>query len=180
MERNSEIENSKLKELRARLDEIVSEENADNWWKPELFEMNTLPNLPTELEIVEGVPNEEKNYNCFVYVLGLQHHPEIVGNKGWEFTRNLGPIFDELIEKDLLKKVDTPAKGVVIVYRTQNGSVSHVGLMENVNKVISKWSWGPLLKHQIFAVPADYGDTVEFYTLAPEAIDYVLEKRVGD
>ena len=65
MERNNEIENSKPKEPRARLDEIVSEENADNWWKPELFEMNTLPTLPNELEIVEGVPNEEKNYNCF-------------------------------------------------------------------------------------------------------------------
>ena len=180
MEKNNKIEKSTLKELRARLDEIVSEENEDNWWKPELFEKNTLPMLPTELEIVEGVPNEEQNYNCFVYVLGLQHHPEIVGNKDWEFTRNLGPIFDELIEKHLLKNVDVPAKGVVIVYRTQNGSISHVGLMENENTVISKWSWGPLLKHQIFSVPADYGDTVEFYTLTPGAIDHVLAKRVGD
>ena len=176
MEANNEIAKKEQQELREMLDTIVSEENAENWWKPELFEQNTLPILPPELEIVAGVPNEEQNYNCFVYVLGLDNHTEIIGNKGWEFTRNLGPIFDELIEKDLLKKVATPAKGLVIVYRTQSGNISHVGLMESEDTVISKWSWGPLLKHHIFAVPADYGDTVEFYTLTPEAIDFVLAK----
>jgi hypothetical protein len=180
MERNNEIEINKLSELRTELDEIVSEENAENWWKPELFEKNTLPILPPELEIMAGVPAEEQNYNCFVYVLGLQDNQEVIGNRGWEFTRNLGPVFDEMIEIGLLKKLDTPTKGAVVVYRTQNGSISHVGLMENENLVVSKWSWGPLLKHQIFAVPADYGDTVGFYTLTPEAIDYVLAKRVAD
>lgn len=180
MERDNELESSELNKLRAKLDAIVSDENAENWWKQELFEQNTLPILPPELEIVEGVPTEEQNYNCFVYVLGLHNNPEIIGNRGWEFTRNLGPVFDEMIEKSLLKKIIASTKDSVIVYRTQNGSISHVGLMENENTVISKWSWGPLLKHAIFAVPADYGDTVEFYTLVPEAIDYVLAKLVVD
>lgn len=175
-----EITDKKLNDLRIKLDAIVSEENAENWWKPKLFERNTLPILPPELEVVEGVPTEDKNYNCFVYVLGLHKHAEIIGNKGWEFTKNLGPIFDEMIEKGLLKKVGAPTQGAVIVYRTQNGSISHVGLMENEDTIISKWSWGPLLKHPIFAVPADYGDIVEFHTLTPKAVDYVLSKQADD
>lgn len=177
-ERINEQENNRA--IRKKLDEIVSEENAENWWKPELFEKNTLPILPPELEIIESVPSEEQNYNCYVYALGLHHHPEIIGNKGWEFTRNLGSLFDEMIVKDLLHKVGKPSQGMVIVYRTETGSISHVGLMEDENTVISKWSWGPLLKHHIFAVPADYGDAVEFYTIMPEAIEYVLAKRAGD
>jgi len=180
MERNKEITGKALNDLRTKLDEIVSNENAKNWWNPELFEQHTLPILPPELEIIEGVPAEEKNYNCFVYVLGLHNHPEIVGNNGWEFTKNLGPIFDEMIEKDLLKKMDGPSPGTVIVYRTHKGSISHVGLMENKDTVISKWSWGPLLKHRIFTVPANYGDIVEFYTLTPEAIQYAQKKEAGD
>ncbi len=180
MEANNEVTGNEQRELRVKLDTIVSEENAENWWRPELFEKNTLPFLPSELEIIEGVPSEEQNYNCFVYALGLQHHPEIIGNKGWEFTRNLGPIFDEMITKGLLHKIDKPTQDAVIVYRTQNGAISHAGLMESEDRVISKWSWGPLLKHQIFAVPADYGDTIEFYSTKPEAIDYVLTKRAAD
>lgn len=177
MERNNEIARNEHQELRLKLDAIVSEENAENWWKPELFEKNTLPILPSELEIIESVPSEKLNYNCFVYALGLQHNPQILGNKGWEFTRNLGPVFDEMITKGLLQKVDKASQDTVIVYRTETGSISHVGLMEDENTVISKWSWGPLLKHHIFAVPADYGDTVEFYTIVPEAVDYVIEKQ---
>lgn len=100
METKDELESLTLQELRATLDKIVSKENEDNWWKPELFKLNTLPLLPAELEIIADVPNEEENYNCFVYVLGLHQHPDIIGNQGWEFTRTLGPVFDELIERE--------------------------------------------------------------------------------
>lgn len=179
MERNYNLGGEELKNLRDKLDKIVSEENAENWWKPKLFKQNTLSILPPELEIVEGVPDEKQNYNCFVYVLGLQNNPEIIGNNGWEFTRNLAVVFDDMIERGVLTKVETPKPGTIIIYRAQSGSISHVGLIEGDNMVISKWSWGPLLRHQIFAVPADYGDTVEFYNLTPEAIDYVLARRAG-
>lgn len=83
-----------------------------------------------------------------------------------------------MIEEHLLKKLGAPTEGGIIVYRTQNGSISHVGLIENEITVVSKWSWGPLLRHDIFAVPDSYGDTVEFYSLSQEAVDYVLAKRL--
>ena len=85
-----------------------------------------------------------------------------------------------MIEKGFLEKIDTPTPKTIIVYRTPARSISHVGLMENKDTVISKWSRGPLLRHAIFAVPYDYGDTVEFYTLKPEAVDHVLKKRNGN
>ena len=35
--------NTELENLRTKLDEIVSDKNADNWWKPELFEKTPYP-----------------------------------------------------------------------------------------------------------------------------------------
>ena len=166
-------------ELRARLGKLVSSENEVNWWKPELFDANTRMNIPSEIEIVSPPPNKDKNYNCFISVLGLQNSPELLGNEGWEFTRNLEPVFNEMITKQIIIPVEKPGKGNLIVYRTDEGNISHVGLMEDDSTVISKWSWGPLLRHKIFAVPDHYGDTIEFYTLTQEATDYVLEKRVS-
>lgn len=164
-------------ERRIRLGKVVSSENEKNWWKPELFEKNTKEQLPSELEIIAPPPEEELNYNCFVYALGLQNDSRFLGNGGWAFTRKLDVVFDEMIGKDILKSVDTPKEGDMIVYRADGGVISHAGLMENENMVISKWSWGPLLRHSIFDVPDHYGDKVEFYTFSDEARDFVFEKR---
>lgn len=174
------VSNTKNDALRSVLNKVVSEENAENWWKPELFNKNTLSILPAELKIIESVPSEEINYNCFVYVLGLQNYSKLLGNKGWKFTRNLGFVFDEMIKKFILSKIDLPIKGSLIVYRDNKNSISHVGLMKNSDTVISKWSWGPLLEHKVFDVPKDYGDVVEFYLVTQDAIDYVLAKQAGD
>jgi hypothetical protein len=115
--------------IRKKLSELVSDANADNWWRPELFEQHTLSQIPSTLEIVTPPPTEEQNYNCFVYVLGLQHDERFLGNKGWIFTRKL-----------------------------------------------SKWSWGPLLRHKIFDVPNHYGSTVEFYAMSEKVKDFVVAR----
>lgn len=172
------IQKSKgAKGIRTKLGELVSSENEENWWRTELFEKNTRKHIPSELEIITPPPEEGLNYNCFVYVLGFQNDQQFLGNAGWEFTRNLGLVFDEMISKNILKHSDTPKKGLLILYRTDDGVISHVGLMENEKNVISKWSWGPLIKHEVFDVPDHYGNKVEFYTLTKEAIDFVTAKR---
>ena len=158
-------------ELRRKLGELVSSENEENWWRLELFEKNTRAQIPPELEIIAAPPAEEANYNCFVYVLGLQNDPRFLGNSGWEFTCKLGSVFDEMISVNILKSVDVPKNGDMILYRTSDGMISHVGLMDDANIVVSKWSWGPLLKHKVFDVPDHYGDKVEFCMLSPEAKD---------
>lgn len=164
------------KNLREKLGKLVSSESEDNWWRQDLFEKYTRPQIPTELEIINSPPPEEENYNCFVYVLGLQNDIRFLGNKGWNFTRNLGPVFDEMISNKILKTVAKPATGNMIVYRANDNSISHVGLMENEKVVVSKWSWGPLLKHVIFDVPDHYGDKIEFYAFSSEARDFVFNK----
>ena len=61
----------------------------------------------------------------------------------------------------LTKKTD-PGKGDIILYENK-GAVVHAGIMESRDVVISKWSWGPLVKHHIFCVPAHYGNKISFY-----------------
>jgi len=165
------------KELRLDLDTIVSSENEDNWWRPELFEKNTRNRLPHELEIITSPPAENINYNCFVYALQLQGNPDFLGTDNWDFTRILEGAFEKLIENGLLQKKDKAGKGDLIIYRTLSGSISHVGVMLTADTVISKWSWGPLIKHSIFDVPADYGNDVLFYTISSVAREFVLELR---
>lgn len=128
------------KNLREQLGKLVSLENEDNWWRQELFEAHTRTKIPAGLEIVSPPPPEEQNYNCFVYALGLQSDQRFLGNAGWEFTRKLGSVFDEMIRENILRYTNVPKIGVVILYRSDEGVVSHVGLMENKEIVISKWS----------------------------------------
>ncbi len=164
-------------ELRAKLGKLVSLENEENWWRTELFGTNIRSLIPPELEILATPPSEEQNYNCFVHALGLQGHSELLGNNGWEFTRNLGPVVDEMILKGIVEHESTPRAGSLIVYRTSNGTISHIGLMEDEETVISKWSWGPLIRHKIFDVPDHYGDCVEFYSMSNNVLDFVLSKQ---
>ncbi len=95
-------------ELRRKLGKLVSPENEGNWWRTELFVKNTRTQIPSELEIIAPPPEEERNYNCFAYVLGLQNDQRLLGNAGWEFMRNLGLVFDDMIGKNILKYTETP------------------------------------------------------------------------
>ena len=162
--------------LRRKLGKLVSSEDEENWWRRELFEKNTRAQIPSELEIITSPPTEEANYNCFVYVLGLQNDRRFLGNGGWEFTRKPGSVFDEMISASILESVNVPKSRDMILYRAREGMISHVGLMGDANTVVSKWSWRPLLKHNVFDVPDHYGDKVEFYTVPKEATDFVIAK----
>ncbi len=150
--------------LRILLDGIVSEENAENWWRPELFEKNTRHQLPNSLVILERPPEEEKNYNCFVFAFELQDHTPLLGNKAWEYTKNLDVVVEAQIQDKTLERLSTPVSGALVIYRTDSGVISHVGRITDNGKIISKWSWGPLIEHALYDVPASYGDTVEYYT----------------
>lgn len=144
-----------------------------------MFEKFTRAQIPSALEIVAPPPAEEQNYNCFVYVLGLQNDERFLGNKGWEFTRKLDEFFDEMIAQNVLEQVEKGDSNDLIVYRADSGKISHVGLMQDEDTVLSKWSWGPLLRHKIFDVPDHYGDTVEFYKISVEARDFVFSKHTS-
>ena len=146
---------------RNQLDEIIMKNDTNDWWQPELFEKNTKHLLPPELEILENPLPENQNFNCFLYVLGLHKDIEILSETN-------GFIYDSFVKHLLdigeLQKTNSPANGDCVVYRDLEDypdSLTHAGVLSN-GKVISKWAWGPLIKHSLWDVPAEYGDEV-FY-----------------
>ena len=164
---------SNIKKLREKLGRIVSPQNAENWWKPDLFEKNTLHKLPPGLKVVTPPPVLEKNYNCFVYVLGLEKNSRFIGSKAWEHTRYLGDLFEKMIRQGYLQERPCASKNVLVLYRDSGGRISHVGVMKEDERVVSKWSLGPLLEHNIWSVPDHYGDDVSFWVIKEGAVDFV-------
>ncbi len=146
---------------RKKLDEIIMKNNTNDWWRPDLFLKHTKHLLPAELEIVANPPPEDRNYNCFLFALGLHTHEEILKETN-------GFIYDSFIQHLLsvghLEKTGSPTMGDFIVYQdTINypNSLTHTGIFQGDN-VLSKWARGPLVRHAIWDVPAEYGDSI-FY-----------------
>ena len=150
-------------QIREYLSTIVTPQNVANWTEPVCFEKNTRTILPPALEIIAPPPLAAENYNCFVYALHLQHTAYYLGHSGWDAACRLGDHIQQDIEYGIWKQVHAPEQGSMIVYRTDTQDISHVGIMDTVTHVISKWSWGPLLRHAIFDVPAHYGNSIAYY-----------------
>jgi len=153
---------------RKQLDEIIMKNDTNDWWQPVLFMQNTKHLLPPELEVLIDPPPENRNYNCFLYVLGLHTNEEVLKETD-------GFIYDSFIKNLLtngdLVMTETPEDGDYIVYQDlvkYPEALTHVGVLQG-DKVVSKWAWGPLVKHSVWDVPAEYGDSV-FYikSIAPE------------
>ncbi|MBU1046383.1 hypothetical protein KKH36_01210 [Patescibacteria group bacterium] len=148
--------------IRKKLDEIILVDGGDNWWKPELFIKNTLNILPKEIEVLENPPEYDNNYNCFLYALGLSNNQEIIkDSKGFIYDSFLL----KLLEEKELEYIDNPQIGDWIIYRDLEKYpelISHIGVINDNNKIISKWAWGPLVKHNIFDVPRSYGDDIYY------------------
>lgn len=125
--------------------------------------------------IVQNPPEENRNYNCFVFAFDLQDHAPLLGGVGWEYTKELDIVVDVLINNKTLEKLITLQPEALIVYRTNKGIISHVGRITADERVISKWSWGPLLEHDLYAVPASYGNTLEYYTNVKEGKGAILK-----
>ena len=149
--------------MRKLLDEIIHENGGNNWWKPDLFLKNILDVLPKELKILKNPPSQKDNYNCFIYALGLSNDNAIKKKCGGFIY---SAFFQKLIDCNLLKYTDNPKKGDYIIYRNfkkNSNIITHVGIIaDKNNNIISKWSWGPLLKHRIFDVPESYGDDIAY------------------
>ena len=61
-------------------------------------------------------------------------------------------LFPKILDEGLLKYTDNPQKGDYIIYRDLKNNpniINHIGVVDEKGMVISKWSWGPLLKHKI-------------------------------
>ncbi len=166
------------KQMRKYLDDIIHLKNpVENWYTPELFEKFTKEKIPFELSMITPPPPEEQNYNCYIYALGLNNDSRFLGNENWDFMRSLHIDFDAMIEKGILMQIEKPEKGCLVMWRIEENAITHVGLIEDTDTAVSKWSWGPLFRHAVYDVPASYGDNAEFYVGLPEAKAYIKKQR---
>lgn len=148
---------------RKELDNIIESNKEENWWKPDLFKNKVLNLLPKELEIIELPPEEDKNYNCFIYTLGLNDDKEIIfGTKGFIYSN----FFKKLIRENILEETKDPKEGDYIIYENLKdypGEITHSGILDKNGMIISKWAWGPIIKHKIFDVPESYGNKITYF-----------------
>lgn len=148
---------------REKLDEIILKNDVKDWWIPDLFVQNTKLILPTELEILADPPEETKNHNCFAYALGFSEKLELTAE-----TRGFDDLyFIKLLENHELERTTSPVDGDYVIYQDLKGypnRLTHIGVLDE-SKVISKWAWGPLVRHSLWDVPASYGNDV-FYVKA--------------
>lgn len=165
-------------QMRKYLDDIIHLKNpVENWYTPELFEKFTREKIPFKLVMIAPPPPEGQNYNCYIYALGLKHDSRFLGNDNWDFMRSLHNEFDAMIGSGILRQIEKPEKGCLVMWRIEENAITHVGLMEDSDTAISKWSWGPLFRHKVYDVPASYGDNAEFYVGLPEAREYIKKQR---
>ncbi len=171
--------NPQLREFLDTLMEATRKDpNSERWWKTDKFEKYSRASIPNELQIVALPPEEEKNYNCYIFGFGFQYDARFIGNANWEFTRRLDREIEEMIKLRFLIKLEKPERGALVVWRmNQVPEICHVGIMEEKETAISKWSWGPLFRHHVYAVPESYGDNVEFYKILEEAKHFLVSKR---
>lgn len=137
--------------------------NVRDWWVPELFAKNTKPLLPADLEILADPPPENKNHNCFAYALGFAEQLDLVSETNGFDDR----YFMLLLENNELEKTNQPVTGDYVIYQDLEhfpDRLTHIGVLDG-DRVISKWAWGPLVRHRVWDVPASYGDNL-FYVRA--------------
>lgn len=142
------------------LDKILQQNADKNWWHPVLFTKNVKHLIPDSLEIMINPPTADKNYNCFMYALGLYKNDKIrTEAKGFIYDT----MFTKILECHELQVIKDPEEGDYVIYRDKNSPdiLTHIGICSG-EKIISKWSWGPLVKHDLWDVPESYGDEV-FY-----------------
>ena len=148
--------------LRKKLDEIIHKDNGNNWWKPCLFKKHTQKIIPKELKILEPPPSSNENYNCFIHILGLSHDSNLIKDcSGFIYSA----LFQKLLDDKILTCTDNPQKGDYIIYHDLKNYpkiITHAGIIENKDTIISKWAWGPLFRHKIFDVPESYGNNVSY------------------
>ncbi len=151
---------------REQLTNIIEENDGLNWWKPSEFEIHIRERLPKELELVSPPPAYSDNYNCFVFALGLQNDSDFLGDNN--------PIQKEfilhLLKLQILESKDQGVSGDLIFYIDDTGAITHSGIVQEQDYVLSKWMWGPTCKHKTFEVPSSFGNKVFFSKPADTSI----------
>ncbi len=160
---------------REQLDVIILKNDVKDWWIPELFVKNTKPIFPGELEILADPPEETKNHNCFAYALGFAGKLELIAE-----TNGFDDLYlIKLLENNEIERTDAPINGDYVVYQDLENypeRLTHIGVVHE-DQIISKWAWGPLVRHKLWDVPASYGKNVFYVKAIPFNRSLALYKK---
>jgi hypothetical protein len=85
----------------------------------------------------------KKNQRCLSYAMGIEE----------DFIRDSGPIFEDFLMWYCLKNEDS--NGDLVIY-FQNKRPKHGGIGRE--RITSKWGPNPVYQHNLWEVPASYGD----------------------
>lgn len=158
-----------MDELRLKLAKITVRDvslHADLLDQLSLEHKHTIARLPIDA----GISCAQEDFMCFEYALRLVFSTEYLGIKEFELRTRIHPIGASaefmvfLLEKQYvteIKEEDTEC-GDLIVYFAE-GKPTHAGILMESRRVISKWGKGLLLEHQLFEVPAIYGNRCRFF-----------------
>lgn len=141
----------------------------------EMTERKRLPEHPDCIETLRGEyghtieildsPCPIEGYTCAVHAFQLTDDPTYIQvasfGSGQTFA---GAEFVTFLMKTglLASRRSLVLPGDLIVY-LDCGKFRHVGRMKTETRVVSKWGTGCLYEHQIWEVPATYGDEIQHF-----------------
>ncbi len=153
-------------DTRKELEEICKK---PEWHNPDKFQ-SVSELLPEEIKVIESPPGEKWQFNCYAYALGLHELSDFYMTSQDGFIYSL--FVKKLLSKGELRKVidRSPRFGDIILYK-DNGELTHAGVVaEGEGKIISKWSSGPILKHNVLLLPISCGYDVSYYNPLSKAV----------
>ena len=152
------------KDIRKVLAGIVTNEHEAWWCNPHLFREKIEPIFPKEVEIIALPPKDaERQFNCFIYAFGLENDLKVLkSTRGFIYS----PFVEKLIAAREFTEIKKPVPRDLVFYRNPKkfgGTITHAGLYTSDGRILSKWSWGPVLKHKLLDVPDFYGNKISYY-----------------
>lgn len=106
--------------------------------------------------------NVEKQYTCFMHGLDVPNAEEVKNI----LRRNHKIIFGTKFVRDLIDKgvLSLNETGSVLIYFRDNDPVHAGKFSYQTNRVISKWGIGHLWEHNLWEVPAFYGNEYKLFS----------------
>lgn len=147
-----------LSKLRARLQEITSNDNLDQ----HPLAIETLrAELPHTIRLV-SLANPALPQNCFEWALGLSYELAHWVGDCWLSDLYAGSKFVQELIPSLVQASDNCATEGDLVLYFDRDIPTHAGLIKE-SEVISKWGSGHTYQHGQLEVPETYGNAIRFY-----------------
>jgi hypothetical protein len=102
-----------------------------------------------EIGNTEGIKivkrDRSRDTDCFSWALGLKGREMVI--KGMQVHE--------------YPEAENPQPGDFVLYFSQRPVATHIGILKETGRVVSKWSEGYVYEHPPFLVPRSYGDRIK-------------------